>query len=253
MDWQNGNWKCIDTNLYGFPYSVNNTLIPVLDIDMTKIKFSWNVKDINTFNLPKYMSNHCELIVPGSCRGLSNLTSVTIPDSVKYIDHYAFWNTGLTSVTLSYKTKYQSTSFPQNCTINIIDDIPFSCDSEYYIDTEVEYIINGNHYYKYNDEPSVGMIVIINAGGIYYTTGLFISPYSESAVTYKTQYGYVCTSVGSIIYDGVTWWYSSADYAIGGQYQGSGMKNYSDIVNFPYTQQILTNILQSIHASMNNN
>jgi hypothetical protein len=250
MSWSSTNWKLLDGSNFSLPYP--SVLTQIVDtIDNSNIKFCFYKYGVENYGLPKSIPYNIN--IPGACKGLSNLTSVTIPDSVKYIDHYAFWDTGLTSVTLSYKTKYQSTSFPQNCTINIIDDRPFSCDSEYYIDTEVEYVINGNYYYKYNDEPSVGMIVIINAGGIYYTTGLFISPYSESAVTYKTQYGYVCTSVGSIIYDGVTWWYSSADYAIGGQYQGSGMENYSDIVNFPYTQQILTNILQSIHASMNNN
>ena len=251
MGWQNGTWKCIDTNLYGFPYSVNNTLIPVLDIDITKIKFSWNVKDINTFNLPKYMANHCELIVPGSCRGLSNLTSVTIPSSVKYIDYYAFWGTGLTEVTLNYDVKYQNSSFPPNCTINIIDDRPFACDSEYYIDSAVSYQIGSRAYQKYNDEPAVGMIIVFNYQGSLYTAGLFLSPVSANAVAYRTL-GNVFSSAGSIQYDGSTWYYSDGAYGMGGSITGTGMVNYPNQIAAPYTQEDLTAILQSVHAHMNN-
>jgi hypothetical protein len=125
--------------------------------------------------------------------------------------------------------------------------VPFTCDAEYYIDTAVSYSISGRSYQKYNDEAAVGMIAKVQSSGAYYTTGLFISPVSADAVTYTTS-GYTFTSTGSLVYEGKTWYWSDAGYAIGGTTTGTGMTNYPSIIQHPYTAEIITEVLQSINA-----
>ena len=125
--------------------------------------------------------------------------------------------------------------------------VPFTCDAEYYIDTAVSYNISGRSYQKYNDEPAVGMIAVINYNGVIYTTGLFLSPVSADAVAYNVM-GNTCTSTGSLTYEGKTWYWSSADYAIGGSTTGSTLQNYPTQIPFPYTAENITTVLQSVNA-----
>ena len=82
--------------------------------DMTNVKFIWLTTQNNNFNLPyiTYMEN------VGAFINCTDLTSVTIPASVKYIDYYTFWNTGLTQVTIASDCVYYPTSFPSGCTVN---------------------------------------------------------------------------------------------------------------------------------------
>lgn len=150
MSWTDTNWKLVDGVDESLPYSTQltnlldsmdttyspkvcwvpfqltgdttNTLIKyrgteIVDtIDNSDIKFVFHKDGYENFELPKTVSNNID--IPGAAKGLSNLTNVTIPLSVKYIDHYAFWNTGLTEVTIAADCVYQRTSFPINCTIN---------------------------------------------------------------------------------------------------------------------------------------
>lgn len=145
MSWVQTNWRSDDNILDGFPYSTNITTSIVTTISTTDIKFCWdftqaypvyigrtivdsvNNEDIkfwttmNSFDLlglPKPSSNKNNLTIPGAFRGCSNLRTVTIPRSVKYIDYYAFWGTGLTEVTIAQDCVYQSSSFPTGCVIN---------------------------------------------------------------------------------------------------------------------------------------
>lgn len=124
---------------------------------------------------------------------------------------------------------------------------PFTCDAEYYVDTAVSYVIGGRTYQKYNDEPAVGMIAVVNYSGSIYTTGLFISPVSADAVTYRVS-GRTYTSTGNLTYEGKTWYWSAAEYAIGGSTTGSVLQNYPTQIPFPYTAEIITEVLQSINA-----
>lgn len=82
--------------------------------DASNIKFAWLSDPTNNFGLPymTYMEN------VGAFVNCTLLTSVVIPPSVKYIDYYSFWNTGLTEVTIASDCVYYPTSFPSGCTIN---------------------------------------------------------------------------------------------------------------------------------------
>lgn len=66
-------------------------------------------------NYPRY--NNGELSRLGTCYNATNLNSVTIPKSVKYIGEFAFTNTKLTSVTIASDCVYYPTSFPAGCEI----------------------------------------------------------------------------------------------------------------------------------------
>lgn len=144
MGWVQTNWKSVDSSLNGLPYSTQITYTPVEDIDTTGIAFCWDlsqeyvvfrgtpiVDSINTTNIKFWTHKNFETLglpvsaevkshvkIPGACRDCSNLTSVSIPQSVKYIDYYAFWGTGLTEVTIAQDCVYQNSSFPAGCTIN---------------------------------------------------------------------------------------------------------------------------------------
>lgn len=59
-----------------------------------------------------------EQIKIGAFSGCTNLQMVEIPRSVKYIGEFAFYNTGLTNVTIANDCQYFPTSFPPNCVIN---------------------------------------------------------------------------------------------------------------------------------------
>ena len=141
MPWTNGNWKQEDNN-YPIPTTVN---YPV-EFDLNKVFSVWKLSpDIlngypyptvlptSQFDLNKvfsvfriYGSNvmegypsplNCDTRKIGAFAYLTNLTSITIPQSVKSIGKYAFYKTGLTSVTLADDCTYYSTSFPENCVV----------------------------------------------------------------------------------------------------------------------------------------
>lgn len=64
------------------------------------------------------MYNNAPLAKLGTCYNATNLTSVTIPESVKYIGEFAFTNTKLTSVKIASDCVYYPTSFPVGCEIS---------------------------------------------------------------------------------------------------------------------------------------
>lgn len=143
MGWTSTYWKSIDDIEDGYPISVNiNNVIDAINtngikycwvvsgdylvkagatyiegINTSGVKFIWYT-DFNTFGLPKCAVNLLETYVPTAFRGYENLTRIKIPESVKYIDYYAFRGTGLTEVTIAQDCVYQDSSFPAGCTIN---------------------------------------------------------------------------------------------------------------------------------------
>ena len=124
----------------------------------------------------------------------------------------------------------------------------FTCDSKYFIDSAIAYNIGGQRSYsKYNSEPAVGMSVVINQGGSLYTCGLFLSPVSADAVSFISS-GDIATSSDSITYNGVTWYYSSTEYALSGELPCTGLVKFTSTISAPYQEETLVQILQTVHA-----
>lgn len=84
---------------------------------------------------------------------------------------------------------------------------PFTCDSEYFIDSPITWEIGSGTYHKSTNEYAVGMIISIVSGGSW-TAPILLSPIdSVTAVQYVCN-DYTAGRDGSITYEGVTWWYS---------------------------------------------
>jgi hypothetical protein len=63
-----------------------------------------------------------EIPAVGAFANASNLTQVSIPQSVKYIGREAFRNTKLKNVRIASDCTYYSTSFPAGCVVNFYPD-----------------------------------------------------------------------------------------------------------------------------------
>ena len=58
----------------------------------------------------------------GACYNCPNLTSITIPTSVKHIGPNMATNTNISSVTIASDCEYESTSFPVGCTVHFYNN-----------------------------------------------------------------------------------------------------------------------------------
>ena len=140
MAWIDTNWQQDDSINSGYPYPVGaNAPIGFSYNDIYKvwhftggvnndypyieevIKFDYDgiysVWKMDSPTLSYYPYTHMPIML-GAFNYCKNLTEVIIPESVKYIGPYAFWETGLTEVTIAADCKYYPTSFPEDCKIN---------------------------------------------------------------------------------------------------------------------------------------
>lgn len=121
-------------------------------------------------------------------------------------------------------TPYMSYKGISNATVGhaTIDPDPIvigdtiGCSDAYFIGGTVSWNINGRAYATLTSGERVGAVIHFYSGGSYWTTALLLSPI-ESDVTYS----YNTTSSGSLVYEGTTWYVSTANYAWSGQYDDS--------------------------------
>jgi hypothetical protein len=132
----------------------------------------------------------------------------------------------------------ESSPFPPDC--------PFECDLDYFIDDAIEWKIWSRTYTKLNDEYAVGAIIDFDSSGDGLSIALLMSPVSADAVAYRVGNNKFY-STGSITYNGKTWYYSSSKYAES-RVSYSGLPLYETPMEYPYTQEQLTQFLQFIHA-----
>lgn len=96
----------------GYPYiEDSNEYLAVLKYPFPQTIF---IQSKNEY--PKFY--HLKPIDTGAFCYASNLETVKIPKSVKYIGETAFRHTALTEVTIAADCKYYPTSFPEGCKIN---------------------------------------------------------------------------------------------------------------------------------------
>ena len=104
-------WNMNSSVLNGYPYPT----LPTAEIDRSKIYTIWKINANIAEGYPIPIDYEPQVL--GAFAYLTNLTSITIPSSVKHIGKYAFYKTGLQHVTLAADCTYYSTSFPSECDI----------------------------------------------------------------------------------------------------------------------------------------
>ena len=124
-------------------------------------------------------------------------------------------------------------------------DCPFTCDIEYFVDSQLTITIAGNTYTKTTSEYAIGAIVHFDYYGNTYTTPLFVSPVSATAVSYTGN----PTPLGSVTFDGVTWYYSSGNNNVAGAQTGTGLPVYGTMMTAGYTQAEILQFLADVNAA----
>ena len=107
-------WKQNDSLNNGYPYTEE-----VIKFDYDGIYSIWKM---DSPTLSYYPYTHMPIML-GAFNYCKNLTGVIIPESVKYIGPYAFWETGLTEVTIAADCEYFEHSFPFGCKINYYGEV----------------------------------------------------------------------------------------------------------------------------------
>lgn len=180
--WTNGYWSQDDSIFYGLPLTNTSGMAPhepdfssgyyfywyypeesghlpipksvtwINDVDISWLKLVFSNNDkayglpIPTFS-PTPINN-------GSFKGCSNLSTIKIPATVKFIDYYSFNDTGLQSVQIAPDCRYYNNTFPHGCTVThypaTIDRIELNGEAQdfivCYIDQPVSAIFNINRY-----------------------------------------------------------------------------------------------------------
>lgn len=95
-------------------------------IDYNTIPFTFSLSN-NNFGMPN--ASKIDFGIFGSFLNASNLRSIKIPPTVKFIDYYSFNNTQLESVVVAPDCFYYKNTFPPNCQITYyqgrIDHVEF--------------------------------------------------------------------------------------------------------------------------------
>ena len=107
-------WKQNDSLNNGYPYTEE-----VIKFDYDGVYSVWKM---DSPTLSYYPYTHMPIML-GAFNYCKNLTEVIIPESVKYIGPYAFWETGLTEVTIAADCEYFEHSFPFSCKINYYGEV----------------------------------------------------------------------------------------------------------------------------------
>ena len=124
-------------------------------------------------------------------------------------------------------------------------DCPFTCDIEYFVDSQLTVTIAGNTYTKTTSEYAIGAIVHFLYSGNPYTTPLFVSPVSATAVAYTGN----PTPLGSVTFDGVTWYYSGGNGNVAGAQTGTGLPLYGTTMSAGYSSAEILQFLADVNAA----
>ena len=129
----------------------------------------------------------------------------------------------------------------------------FTCDPEYFFDTEVSCTLDGKVRTKSNDLPAIGIVVY--GLGYSYCNPIFISTDAD-AVKFMADGVELSAVAPTVTYDGLTWYYTVEENGVLGNYNDSSgnMKKYPqtcdwDNPNRTITQQSVLDILSYVNAA----
>ena len=124
------------------------------------------------------------------------------------------------------------------------DDCRFTCTGDYFVDSAVIVEIGDRTFAKSTSEYAIGAIVHFVYNGQTYTAPFFASPISATAVSFT----YNPNPLGSVIYNGVKWYYSNGANGLGGVLSGTGLPEYSTTMSAGYPQSEILQFLEDMDA-----
>ena len=221
------------TNTNG-TYIKYKTVTVCLDTDICNGNYAVEIKDVPNDSYlavtPMFDNNAIE--------SHNNLVSTGIIDS-------DMWDTETSSfdISISYGAEEGASPTPPSPTP---EDCPFTCDIEYFLDSEKEWTINTATYKKSTDEYGVGICCTLESGGTW-TAPILLSP-TQTAVGYLVNGSAEGVLGGSIVYDNVTWYYSIS-YGQSGSYVADGMpmSTYEN-VSYPFSEQQILDFLTEMNV-----
>ena len=124
-------------------------------------------------------------------------------------------------------------------------DCPFTCNILYFVDSAVTVEIGGRTFTKSTSEYAIGAIVHFIYNGNTYTVPFFTSPVSATAVAFS----YNPSPLGTVTYDGVTWYYSDGANGMGGELTGTGLPVYGTTMSAGYPPSEVLQFLSDVNAA----
>ena len=114
-EWDDDKWSRYANKNDGYPYS-KTTALPIV-ANVSGLFSPWTIDSTKNGGCP-YIANTSLTRQLGAFRHATQLTQITIPESVKSIGAWSFTNSGLKSVTIDYDCNFFSTTFPSDCVID---------------------------------------------------------------------------------------------------------------------------------------
>lgn len=142
----------------------------------------------------------------------------------------------------------------------IPDDCPFTCDPEFFVQSQVSETLGGVNYTKSNSGYAIGLVVAVNVAGTGICTGVLFMSTINTAVYYSPYHESWNPSQGdkTVTYDGATWYCANPGGASLGDSRASAqtLQVYPDVVEW-HTDSItgisesdLISILQYVNAAI---
>lgn len=211
--------------------------------------------DLPAYNA--YVSDTNELLSLGS-------EADTVTDGAKYrLDSSGNWILTQPGQAVYSKSEIDEMIQELNDRIDALiipSDCPFTCNPDFFVQSQVSETLGGVTYTKSNSGYAIGMVIAVNVAGTGICTGVLYISTIQSAVYYSPYHDYWNPSQGdkAVTYDGGTWYCANPGGASLGDSRASAqyLQVYPDVVEW-HTDSItgisendLISILQYVSAAI---